>query len=163
MLEPEPQPHPDQLGPQMLHAATRSGGVGDGLTLGLGDGFGADDGAAARLVLDHDRLAQDLFQPLAEGARAGVGGAARRIGDDDANRPVRIGLGSTGARNDHNAGGRQHGTALHYLLPNFAQGGMPCEAKAYPVRLESAGPDMPGVGMRGATRFRSNGTASGSI
>src|SRR5439155_15392373 len=125
--------------------------------------LGADDGAATRLVLDHDGLTEQPSELFRRDAGAGIGRAAGSVGHDQADRTIGIGLRSPDSRNKRDTQPHQGGTALHYLLPNFAQGGTPCEAKAYPVRLESAGPDMPGFGMLGATRFRPNGTASGSI
>ena len=52
----------------------------------------ADIGAAARLVLDHDRLAEPVRQPLRQEPRNQVGGAAGRIGHDPSHRPRRLGL-----------------------------------------------------------------------
>ena len=52
----------------------------------------------AALVLDHNRLAPFLGQPLRHGARDHVGRSARRQGHDDGDRLGRIGLGMRGGR-----------------------------------------------------------------
>jgi hypothetical protein len=59
---------------------------------GLGHRIHADHAAGARLVLHHDGHAEDVADRLRDVARNHVGGAARRIGDDPADRPRRIGL-----------------------------------------------------------------------
>ena len=56
----------------------------------LGDELRADRARGAGAVLDHDRLAQGLVQPLAQRARHYVGCAAGGEGHDEADRPVRI-------------------------------------------------------------------------
>jgi hypothetical protein len=52
----------------------------------------------ARLVLDHELLAELFRQPLADQARQDVGGAARRIADQEPHRPRRIFQRRRGAR-----------------------------------------------------------------
>jgi hypothetical protein len=74
---------------------------------GLGERRGADDGVAARAVVDDDRLAEIFRQLGAQRARHQVGPAARRIGHDPADRPRRPGLGLR--RRQHQAGHRQTG------------------------------------------------------
>ena len=59
----------------------------------LGHLVGRDAGAAARPVLDHDRLAQGLAERIAHGAGDIVGGAARREADHQLHRFVGIGRG----------------------------------------------------------------------
>ena len=49
-------------------------------------------GGGARPVLDHERLAEPLRQPLTDHARRDVGAAGRRKTDDEAHWPRRIGL-----------------------------------------------------------------------
>ena len=56
------------------------------------DGGGGDIAGGARQVLDHERLAETIRQPLPEKTRGGVGPAAAGLADDDAHRPRRIGL-----------------------------------------------------------------------
>ena len=64
----------------------------------LHDGLGRDIGSGARPVLEHEWLPEALGQLLADQARHNVGATARRIADDDANRPSRIGLRARDAR-----------------------------------------------------------------
>ena len=59
---------------------------------GAQHGLGGDIGAAARPVLDHEGLPELFRQPLPHQARREVRRAARRIADDEANRPRWIGL-----------------------------------------------------------------------
>ena len=56
----------------------------------------ADQSARARLVLDHDRLAQALREHRPDFARDQVRGVAGRERHDDADRPGRPGLGAGG-------------------------------------------------------------------
>jgi len=63
-------------------------------------------GGAAWSVLDDERLAEPLRQPLRHQARSEIGGAARRDGDENADRAGRIGLRVRRARP-----GRQHPSA----------------------------------------------------
>src|SRR5262245_30372048 len=51
------------------------------------DGFGRDIGPAARPVLDYERLAEPIRQPLADQSGEDVLPATRGITDDDAHRP----------------------------------------------------------------------------
>ena len=68
--------------------------------------LGADVVAAAGAVLDRERLAELVGQPLRDQAGGEIGGAAGRGGDDDAHRPRRIGLreGHAGQRGQHRCG-----------------------------------------------------------
>ena len=59
---------------------------------GAQHGLGRDIGAAARPVFDDEGLAELFRQPLPHQARREVRRAARRIADDEANRPRWIGL-----------------------------------------------------------------------
>ena len=59
---------------------------------GAHDRLGGDIGAAAGPAFHHDRLAEPLRQPLPGEPRGDVGGAARGIADDQADRPRRVGL-----------------------------------------------------------------------
>ncbi|MGY4423803.1 hypothetical protein ACVWY2_006252 [Bradyrhizobium sp. JR6.1] len=63
---------------------------GVAVRLGVDRSFGADIVAGARLVLDHELLAELLRQPLPDQARDDVGGAARRIANNPAHRSRRI-------------------------------------------------------------------------
>jgi hypothetical protein len=77
----------------------------------LGDAIGAEHGTGARLVLDHDRLAERPGEPLAEHARVNVGRSAGGEGHDDPDAPVRPGLRpGIGRRYDdqHERGERAH-------------------------------------------------------
>ncbi len=56
--------------------------------LGLGDRLGADIGAGAGLVLDHDLLAPDLGEPMADDAGDRVGGAAGHERNDEPHVPA---------------------------------------------------------------------------
>ena len=58
----------------------------------LHDRLGGDIGAGAGSVLDDERLAELLRQPLTHQAREGVGGAARRKPDDQPHRSWRVRL-----------------------------------------------------------------------
>ena len=53
---------------------------------GLGDEVGADVAARARPVVDHDLLREALGELLRDDASDDVGAAARREGDDEADR-----------------------------------------------------------------------------
>jgi hypothetical protein len=61
---------------------------------GLGDRVDADGERAARPVVDDYRLAQLLRQGRRDDARDVVGGAAGRLRDDQADRPLRVLRGS---------------------------------------------------------------------
>ena len=63
-----------------------------------GDRLGSDIGAASWPVLDDERLAESIRQPLADQAAGDIGGAARREGDDHAHRPRRVVLRPGAAR-----------------------------------------------------------------
>src|SRR5262249_30658231 len=72
---------------------------------GRADGrLGADIASPAWAVVDDERLAQALRQPLAHEACDDVGCAASGESDDDAHRPRRIGLRESKARNDRKRG-----------------------------------------------------------
>jgi hypothetical protein len=85
---------------------------------GLG---GADHAACARLVVDHDRLAERLGQFLAKGARGDVGAGAGGERHDQADwsvRPVRLGpdkgcgrCGNEGHRPEQRSSRRNHDDA----------------------------------------------------
>ncbi len=70
--------------------------------------FGADVGAAARAVLDHERLAEPNGHPLPEQARQDVGRAAGRDRNDDPHRAggIALGLGERRVRQRRQGGGR---------------------------------------------------------
>jgi hypothetical protein len=55
----------------------------------LGDHVGGNDAAGARHVLDHERLAQALGEPVSQEPRQHVGIAARSRGRDQAHRSCR--------------------------------------------------------------------------
>jgi hypothetical protein len=84
----------------MKHARTDDED-GVAVRVGFGDHVGGDIAAGAGLVFDHDRLAPDILQAVADQARGGVGGASRREGHDDAHRfrgPVDAGAASARGR-----------------------------------------------------------------
>ena len=58
----------------------------------MGDVLGGEIAAGAAAVLDDHLLAPDLREPLTDDAGDGVGAAAGREGDDQADVPVRPGL-----------------------------------------------------------------------
>src|SRR5262245_51192285 len=66
---------------------------------GLHDCLSGDVGASAWPVLDDERLAEPLREPLTHQARVNVVRAAGSKSDDDAHRPRRIGLRPCDARN----------------------------------------------------------------
>jgi hypothetical protein len=68
------------------------GAEGVAVRCGLGDDVGADDGVGARLVFEDDGLAERVGDFLADQAGHQVGVAARRVGHDHADRPVRPAL-----------------------------------------------------------------------
>jgi hypothetical protein len=70
------------------------------------DCFGGDLPLSARPVLDDERLAETLRQPLTNQAREDVGRAASGKADQHAHRPRRIGLRPGDARQR-----RQRGSA----------------------------------------------------
>src|SRR5262249_28543552 len=83
-------------------------------------GLDGDIAAGARLVFDHDRLAESLRQPRSHDPRDDIGPAAGRKSDDPAQRPRRIGLragatryggkGAGGAREiEKSTAGKMHG------------------------------------------------------
>ena len=100
------------------------GGVhhADGVAVGrgLGDRAGADDAGAAGAVVDHERLAELALDLLRHQPREHVGAAARRIGHDQLDRPLRIALreGRRGAR-AHAAAGDECASVQcsHAFLP----------------------------------------------
>mgnify|MGYP007116553332 CR=1 FL=1 len=83
---------------------------------GLGHRARAGDVGGATLVLDDDLLAPVLGKLLAEGARHHIGDAAGRRGDDQRDRPGRIGL---CLRADKKPGQRQqHAKKPHAEIPH---------------------------------------------
>jgi hypothetical protein len=58
--------------------------------IGFGDGRGSDRAPGAAAIAGDDRLAERVGKLGADDARDEVGGAARRHGDDELQRPVRI-------------------------------------------------------------------------
>jgi hypothetical protein len=86
----------------------RNGAEADRVAIGrcLGHGFHADVAACPGPVLDHHRLPQLLGHALAHGARHQVGGAAGRVGHDEADGFAREGIGGQGAAG---AGQQRHG------------------------------------------------------
>jgi hypothetical protein len=56
----------------------------------LRDLIGAERAGSTRLVLDHDRLAQPLRDIGAENPRHRIDRAARRIRNDEPDRPARV-------------------------------------------------------------------------
>src|SRR5262249_34037877 len=82
-----------------------------------------------RLVLHHDRGADRLAQAVAEHARHDVGRAARRVGDEDLDRPRRVlvlRLGRAEAERQAGGGEQDRQQRFHWALPDTARGlGMP--------------------------------------
>jgi hypothetical protein len=72
----------------------------------LGDEIGAESRAAARLILDHDRLAQAFAERVRQNARHQVCAAAWRERHHKADRTCRIGLRlrATGCERQHHRG-----------------------------------------------------------
>ena len=77
---------------KMRHAETPLRRTQEGVAVGgrLEDVFGADIAAGAGAVLDNERLAQGGLQLLRHHPCQGIGGAARRDGNDDRHGPCRI-------------------------------------------------------------------------
>ena len=88
---------------------------GQGVAVGwaLQQGHHAEVAAGARAVLDHDVLLQFLGQARRHQARGDVGGAARRVGHDDAQRLGREGGGLREGRRSSEERGAQQGGAGH--------------------------------------------------
>ncbi len=61
---------------------------GVAIRIGLGDDRFADGAAGAAAIFDDELLAEHLAEFGVNDARRGVGAAGRRIGHDDAHRPV---------------------------------------------------------------------------
>ena len=62
------------------------------------DRLGADITSGTRPVVDDERLSKPLRQPLTDQARIDVGSTTRRIANNEAHRPRRIGLRPSKAR-----------------------------------------------------------------
>ena len=95
------------------------------------DHLGPDVAGGARPVVDHQRLAELIRQPLSDDARDDVGRAAGREGDDQAHRPRRISLreGDTrDGRQRHSARGQMQeitATKCHDVRPQLFAAGCP--------------------------------------
>jgi hypothetical protein len=89
-------------------ARIRKIGQEDRIAVGtrIHDGLGGDVAACARPVLNDERLAEPLLQPLTHQTREGVVSAAWGIADNPVHRPAWIGLRPRDARQD-----RQRGSA----------------------------------------------------
>ena len=121
------------------------------------DRLDAEVVAGARLVLDHERLAHLLGQPLRDDARQHVGRAGRRVRDDPLDRPGRVVGGLGGAARAGGEGAEREGEqatesihggffpgglrAIRRGSPSFCRGG----AAAGPglIRLPAARPSPP--------------------
>ncbi len=68
--------------------------------------LGAEDRACAAAVLDHDRLADRFPDALGDDARHRIRAAARRIGNDELDRPRRIIVGADGGDRERASGGQ---------------------------------------------------------
>ena len=68
--------------------------------LRIGAGLHAQHRAGARPILDNDRLPHRIGNLSAHDTRKGIGDAPRRVGHDDANEAVRIGLRDSLLRNN---------------------------------------------------------------
>ena len=66
----------------------------------------ADRAAGARAIFDHDRLAKRRTKLVRDRARNDIAGAAGRVGDNQLNGPVGIGLAPTRCRVGHGEKGR---------------------------------------------------------
>ena len=73
----------------------------------LGRGLGADEATAAAAVLDDDGLAEFGLHALGGDAGPGIGAAAGREGDDEADRPVGEGALGEGAHGQQGGQGEQ--------------------------------------------------------
>ena len=80
--------------------------------------LGGDIGSRAWLVLDDERLAEPLREPLTNETRGDVGRAASQETDNNAHRPRRIGLRPRETRH-----GRQRGSTRGQMqkLPTVAE------------------------------------------
>ena len=100
--------------------------------------IGREIAAGAGLVLDHDGLAETNRQPLTVKPRDDVDRAARRIADDQPDRPVGVGLRLCERRTKRGRNQQGHGDAApndavkrdHRILP-------PAGSAAYSIRKPS--------------------------
>ena len=74
--------------------------------------LGGEVARAARLVLDHDRLAELFAEPVSDEPRHDVGGSARRVADEDLDGFV----GPRGGCIDGERGKQRGGEADHFPL-----------------------------------------------
>ena len=74
----------------------------------IGGGAGADDAARAGEIFDKEILAKTFGEVLRDETRHHVGGAAGRVGDDDADLPRRIAWRRPARRILGMACGREH-------------------------------------------------------
>jgi len=72
----------------MLGLMTWLDGTRSSVRRGLGGDLGAEHAAGAAAIIDHDRLTQARTKFLAEHTGDNVGAAARRIRDNEPNRPI---------------------------------------------------------------------------
>src|SRR6476620_10795430 len=96
----------------------RVGELDEGIAVGRGAGghLRPDDAVGAGPAVDDDRLAQDLRKLVARHARERVGGAARGIRHDLADRAARIGLRNRACdlrKQEQRGPGRQQAASLH--------------------------------------------------
>ena len=72
----------------------RAGGEQEGVAVGerLGGGLGTDHAPGAAAVLDHELLAEHLAELVRPGPADEIGRAARGVGQDQLDRPVRPAL-----------------------------------------------------------------------
>ena len=80
----------------------------------FGDDFGAEHAACSAAIVDHDRLAQARAQLLTKHAGDNVGAAARRIRDNEPDRPGGKCIGGmhAGRQNHHRADNNNHQGSL---------------------------------------------------
>jgi hypothetical protein len=99
----------------------RAGGEQDGMAIRrrLCDKAGADGGAGARPVVDHERLAQPLLQPPPEQPGHGFGPAAWRIGDHEQDGSRGIFLRGKRRRQERRRDGERQGAQPHRFLGLF--------------------------------------------
>ena len=83
-----------RLAQQRLHGERRVGREQKRVAVGRGLGrrLGADDAARPAAVLDHELLAEGLGELVGPGPADEIGGAARRVGEDQLDRPLRPAL-----------------------------------------------------------------------
>ena len=89
---------------------------------GFRDQVGGDDAGGPGLVFHDHRLAEPFLQLLRDDAPEHVGEAAGREADDDADRPVRVGI-ALGVRGRQDRRGEQKGEAAQQVAHDLLLSG----------------------------------------